>query len=92
MIVADLASTWPAAPTAAIETSGAVVATVIVVSKPCRGWVATTLIEAGELPARTCHALTAVAPFQLASTVTTPDVAWAAIAGAVIGRPLHGAR
>ena len=45
------------------------------------------------MPARTFQEATAVAPFQLASTVTLPaPAACAATAGFVLGCALHGAR
>ena len=65
----------------------------IVVSKPLRGAVAAGLNEVAEAPARTFHAVTCVAPFQLASTVVAPPaLACAATAGSVFGSPLQGAR
>ncbi len=92
-IARELASTWPEEPSAATATSGSLLLTAIDVSKPCRGTVASTLSGPVERPARTSHALTAVAPFQLACTVTRPSApACAAIAGTVFGCPLQGAR
>ena len=62
----------------------------IVVSKPSFGALATGASVLGEEPASTRQDATAVAPFQLAATVTRPDwPLYAATEGAVSGCPLH---
>jgi len=62
----ELARTSPDAPSACTANTGAALGTGMAVSKPAEGVVASVSSVAGVAPPSTLHALTPVAPFQLA--------------------------
>jgi hypothetical protein len=66
--VADWASTWPLASSAAAAKYGPFVFTVIAVSKPARRCEPALASAPAVVPARTVHVSSSVAPFQLAYT------------------------
>ncbi len=97
--MAELPSTLPFASSALLSTYTAAaltytlgVVSVAVVSKPLFGTVASGVSVVGDSPASSCHDATSVAPFQLVWTVTLEAPRVAAIAGGVVGCPLHGDR
>jgi hypothetical protein len=89
--VFELASGLPEALSARTCTNAAAGAG-IVVSKPVFGVVETGVMRLALEPVKSCHALTVVAPFQLAYTAVAAPLVRALIAGGSLGWPAHGSR
>jgi hypothetical protein len=87
----DVASAAPEALSARTCTYAAAGAG-IVVSKPVFGVVETAVMWLALEPVKSCHAVTVVAPFQLAYTAVEAPLARALIAGGSLGWPAHASR